>query len=354
MYVIYWILLIFVGFLIIMRVWAQAYVSDRKADEIHYVKTVDGWDIAVHRYRPRMERVGLLPILFCHGLGANRFNFDMDEQHSLALNMAQRGYDVFFLDLRGAGDSQYSQWFRTGKWDIHFSDYVEKDIPAVVDFICSHTGQKKIHWIGHSMGGMVAYAVAQTSLAKKFASFCAVAGPGHFKYLSHFLPMTRLAFFIKPLKVIHASFFAKFYAPILPYLHNVPYISSIFLRENMSPQVLKTAGVNLVTDNPVSLLLEFAQWVQTGKVVNHSGYSYHDNMDKITAPMLLLSGSDDQFAPVDSVRFVYDNISSKDKKHVHFSPENGDHRYGHGDLVVGEPAIYEIWPVIEQWVEDHK
>ena len=44
--------------------------------ERHFGRTADGWTIALHRRRAAVHVPGRLPVLLCHGLGANRFNLD--------------------------------------------------------------------------------------------------------------------------------------------------------------------------------------------------------------------------------------------------------------------------------------
>jgi pimeloyl-ACP methyl ester carboxylesterase len=38
-------------------------------------------------------------------------------------------------------------------WDFDFEDMGTKDVPAEIDYIIKLTGQDKIAYIGHSMGG---------------------------------------------------------------------------------------------------------------------------------------------------------------------------------------------------------
>ena len=96
--------------------------------------------------------------------------------------------------------------FYPGKWDICFDDFIEKDIPAAIDYVLNLTNQKKVHWVGHSMGGMVAYAFCQLETSKKIKSVCAVASPGNFLPLKRFFtPLMRIMFLAKPFPVLHQA-----------------------------------------------------------------------------------------------------------------------------------------------------
>lgn len=329
--------------------------SDRKADEIHFAKTTDGWPIALHRYLPRGKKRNLLPVVFAHGLGANRFNFDLDDRHSLAVFLADRGYDVFLLEVRGVGWSRKPGWFASGRWDICFDDFVSKDIPTAIDWICDRTGKKQVHWIGHSMGAMLSYALAQFDTAEKVHSVCAIAGPGDWrslqKSMSHLL---RFASIIRNLSVVHNRFFCRLYTPLMPSIKKDVLRKAIFERENMKIRTVQMAAVNLVSDNPVKLLLQFAGWIRFNEFSSLSGYSYRNNLNKVRLPICFLSGEKDYFADYHSVRSAYEAVSSPDKKHVHFSKKNGTLDFGHGDIVLGDRAPEIVYPVVEQWLEDHR
>ena len=57
----------------------------RPGVERHYARTEDGWEIALHRFpNDGAVRAGRSPVLFCHGLGANRYNLDAPGSLSLA------------------------------------------------------------------------------------------------------------------------------------------------------------------------------------------------------------------------------------------------------------------------------
>ncbi len=349
--------LIFIIVFIVALLWivGSKYVSKRRADEIHFVRTVDRWPIALHRYPPRKKRAGLAPIIFCHGLGANRFNFDLDDNLSLAVTLANMGYDVFLLELRGIGFSRREKLFYPGKWDICFDDFVEKDIPAAIDFVTEFTGNKKVHWVGHSMGGMVAYAFCQFSVAKKIKSVSAIAGPGNLTPLRpKLMPLINLMFLAKPFPVLHQSFFIKLYAPLAVFLKRNYFLRFLFNSKVMQLSAMKKAAANLISDVPFKLLFQFGQWVKFGDMFSLEGYSYRANFHKIKKPFLFISGEKDVLAGFQTVEEVYKKISSKDKKHVHFSSKSGTTDYGHGDIVISDAARLEVYPVVINWIEEHK
>ena len=68
------------------------------------IDTSDGWNLAVTRFQPE-QKSKFLPVILCHGMGCNGRFFDAGEDNSLARHLAEGGYDVWVVNLRGSGGS---------------------------------------------------------------------------------------------------------------------------------------------------------------------------------------------------------------------------------------------------------
>lgn len=91
-------------------------------------------------------------IVMIHGWTANRFR-----QHPLFIQLTQKGFPIFRMDLRGHG------WSQKGK---NLDYYVQNHIKDIQEFIklvvIDKFKYKKIILIGHSMGGIIAQGIAIT------------------------------------------------------------------------------------------------------------------------------------------------------------------------------------------------
>ena len=163
--------------------WRRRFAFEPGYEAIHLVRTRDDWRIALYHY-PAASRRYETPVLLCHGLGANRFNFDLGPEVSLARHLQQEGFEVWSIDLRGRGNSgRCSRGARCSGSTHVFDDYVREDAGAAIRHVLGETGASQAHWIGHSMGGLVLYAVLQGEEAESIASGVAIASPGSYAHM---------------------------------------------------------------------------------------------------------------------------------------------------------------------------
>jgi hypothetical protein len=70
--------------------------------------------------------------------------------------------------------------------------------------------------------------------------------------------------------------------------------------------------------------------------------------------LLVSGGSLDRLAPPASLQAQFELAGSSDKTLVVFGRDRGDQLdYGHGDLLYGQGAPAEVYPVLRRWLEEH-
>ncbi|MGH7295059.1 MAG: alpha/beta hydrolase [Polyangiaceae bacterium] len=131
--------------------------------------------LAMVRKRAAGEHGGTrAPVLLVHGFGQNRYAWHLPAR-SFANHLASAGHDVFNLDLRGHGRSRHLGAQRCGGVE----DYVREDLPAAVEEVQALSGGRPVWVLGHSLGGLVAYAAAP-SLSGAVAGIVSIGSPYHF------------------------------------------------------------------------------------------------------------------------------------------------------------------------------
>ncbi len=329
--------------------------------EQRFARTRDGWRIALYRYATRPGGHGA-PVLLCHGMGSNRYNLDGPGSVSLARHLHARGYDVWLMELRGAGASR-----RTGcmpslaNWRVSFEDYAQHDAPAALREIRRSVGGRRILWVGHSLGGMVAYAVLMAPIGAAIAGAVTLASPGMTDVghdsLDRLTPLRGLLRVAPP--ALPLDLLARAGAPLLPVLA-VAFAEELsawgWQEDNLDLDVVRFMMLRGVEALPTSLVSEFGRWYETKHMRDRYGlFEFSDHLERIQTPMLVISGSRDGLTPPEDIRSVHERIGSADKTYVEAGRGGGfDHEYSHVDLVLGRHAPSEIYPLVTDWLDAHR
>ena len=318
-----------------------------------FVVTHDGWHLAVHRYRPRRTTI-FEPVLLVHGLGANRYNLDAPGRNSVARYLSAAGADCFVVELRGAGESMKPTPANGLNWGWTFDDYVHVDLPAVVDTILKITERTALHWLGHSMGGMLGYAFTGGKFGHRVRSLTAIGSPCFTQYENPLFDASiHLRPFVKNLKRLPYEGMGKFLVPALPLFRET------FGRLLANPRNLDLFHLQAVlrlapSSLPTSLILQFAQWHEAGQVVLKDGIRLTQLVAESVVPTLLVIGSEDRLASLADQRNIFALLASSSKSLLILSKELGcRYDYGHIDPVLGRYAPTEVFPHFVKWIRAH-
>ena len=345
----------------VQRVIDAWYERERDAQPRPYwARTRDGWWLALHRYAP--ARGGhRTPVLLCHGMSSNRWNMDGPGRTSLARWLRRRGYDVWVLELRGAGRSTHPTWWNGKRYTWSFEDYVQHDAPAALRVVLREARAAQVHWVGHSMGGMIAYALLMSPVHRKIASAVTLASPtmtavGH-PLLDFGLPY-RTALRYVPNRVPIGTL-ARLAAPAAPLLARLlrPSVSDLGWHPgNADVALLRTLMLTAVDDLPAALLREFARWYETRAMRDRYGmFDFSEHLERITAPICIIAGSHDGLTPVRDLEDVYRRVTSADKAFRVVGQAHGCARnYSHADLILGLHAPDDVYPIVLDWLEAHR
>lgn len=325
----------------------------------YQARTRDGWRLALYRFHdPKKHGT---PVVLCHGMGSNRWNMDGPGRLSLARYLARQGYDAWVVELRGAGRSTHPTLLNGKRYAWTFEDYVHHDAPAILKLVLRETGADKVHWVGHSMGGMIAYALLMSPVHSKIASAVTLASPtmsnvGH-PMLDFGVPYRALLRYLPPRLPVGllARTFAPFSWLVAGQARSI--VSDLGFHEgNADTDMLRTFMYTAVEDLPTSLLREFALWYETKHMSDrYAMFDFTEHLERISAPILIIAGNRDGLTPPTDMEYVYNRVGSREKQFVVAGKDQGfGHDYSHADLVLGKYAPDEIFPMILDWLEVHR
>ena len=331
-------------------------VEDATADVIH-VKTEDGWDLALHHYQPPADvpRRGV-PLIICHGISSNRYNWDISEEVSFPRYIAAQGFDVYMLELRGSGASEKPGWFSEKSYEYSFDDYVVYDLPAAIDFVAERSPTGKVQWVGHSMGTMVMYAYLQRQGDAKIQSVLAVGSPPKLFDGNQSLSLGLSLFPVVDwfYRELPAALIAGLGAPVAHPGWTAP-MHVVWNYDNISPSVARAASAHAVDNLSSGVVRQLVGSPDNGEFRSMDGrFNYTQGLSSIEVPIFFVVGALDQLAPPTTMLKAYRSVSSDHKRIEILSRANGyAHDYGHVDLVLGETAPQEVFPMLAQWLVSH-
>jgi pimeloyl-ACP methyl ester carboxylesterase len=319
------------------------------------IRTPDGWDLAVTHYTPRSPKaVGRRPVLLLHGLVTNSRNLDLDEKHSIARWLSSRGVDAWALSVRGKGDSSRPALVGGGKhWDWTFDTHAEIDVPAALAYIRERTGVPKIDCVGHSLGGMMLYALLARGgrPAEAVGTIAVLGSPTGFRWGPRFNKLAALGASIgKRLPWVPISSPTLLFLPLMEG-YPEPLAPIFYNPQNVSTKLWTSFLAVGVDDEPGTLVAQAQRWLEQDRFVSADGkLDYEALLANVRTPALVVAGKVDQLGFPPLVRRGYDALGGP-KRWFLVAEENGASAdYGHMDLLLGERAAEDVFVHVDRWL----
>jgi len=344
--------------------------------EIHEVTTSDGYILELHRIPHGIHETanainGTRKVVFLqHGLIDSSFTWVSNPpDQSLAYILAEAGYDVWIGNSRGNTYSSKHVYMTVDDekfWDFSFTEMALHDLPACVTYLQHTTGEKKIDYIGHSQGTMIAFAgfSSNTTLGAQIRLFIALAPVATVKHVKGFMKVlgygSGIAKYIVTLlgrkSFLPSSWVTKMVAKIVcgafaPRLcGDIMFLITGFDNSNLLKERMPVYLAHTPAGTSVKDMLHFSQNHETGKFQMYD-YGWNGNMHKymqpyppafniakMNVPLALFSGTDDWLAtPGDISESIRSALSNKI---MHDQEEDS---YNHMDFVWGKNTPSTIY-----------
>lgn len=291
------------------------------------------------------------PVLLIHGYGQNRYAWHLPLR-SVVNHLARAGFDVFNLDLRGHGRSAHLGAPRP----LSPVEYVRDDLPRAVDEVLRLSGSRRLFLVGHSLGGLVAYAAAP-GLGGAIAGVATLGSPYHFLRGAKSLALVgRLLGTFERWAVLPESDFAmelrgfgETVRLLRRFIESPLYPLPVrgYVPANIEPDVLAQHMALAMDAGSVPILRHMFRWARERELggegpggVEGFGAQFEALTD---LPILVIAGTRDDLVPPQGVHPAYVRSRSVDKTYRAFPA-------GHLDLLVGHTAPLTTWPALEAWL----
>ncbi|XP_026661317.1 uncharacterized protein LOC103709315 isoform X2 [Phoenix dactylifera] len=267
--------------------------------------------------------------------------FDLQERLSATIEDFQKQLDLIV----------------TYDWD--FDHYLEEDVPAAMEYIKLQSNAKdgKLLAIGHSMGGILLYAMlskygfegVQSGLGAVVTLASSVDYTSSRSSLKLLLPLADPAQALNVPVVPLGALLAAAY----PLSCRPPYVLSwlnpqISAQDMMHPELFAKLVLNNFCTVPAKVLLQLTTAFRDGGLCNRTGtFFYKDHLHKCNVPVLALAGDQDLICPPEAVNETVKLIPQHMVTCKIFGKTDGPH-YAHYDL-----AIDEVYPCIIEFLSQH-
>lgn len=278
----------------------------------HRVRAADGVRLSLYRLR---GGEGGVPVLLVPGTFSTRMLWLGTRGQGFAWALREAGFDAWVLEQRGHGRSE-----KPRRWTM--SDWMRLDAPAALETVLERAGAPRLHWVGHSAGGVVGAGLLghRPELAHRLCGLTMLGAPGPGATAG----VRRWG-----------AWSAHLAATVLP-------------RARMSGRWLGLGP----EPEPAALLREWMGWNARRAWRDAAGIDYLAALPGVDVPLLAVAGAGDRWlAPPAAVAELAGRFGSADRtllvagRASAFSLD-----YDHPGLVVGRAARREVWPRLLAWL----
>ncbi|KAH0863990.1 hypothetical protein HID58_081201 [Brassica napus] len=250
------------------------------------------------------------------------------------------------------------------KYDWDFDNYLEEDVPAAIEYVRAQCKPKdgKLLAIGHSMGGILLYAMLSrcafegrepclAAAATLASSLDYTTSDSALKLLIPLAdPAQALSVPVVPLGALLAAAYPLSSRPpyVLSWLNDL-----ISATDMMHPEQLEKLVLNNFCTIPAKLLIQLTTAFRAGGLRDRSGkFYYKDHLSRTSVPVLALAGDRDLICPPAAVEDTAKLFPENLVTYKVLGEPDGPH-YAHYDLVGGRLAVEQVYPCITEFLSHH-
>jgi pimeloyl-ACP methyl ester carboxylesterase len=312
----------------------------------HLVPNGDGWLLGLKQtYEPRALEPYRRPVAIIPGYGMNAFIFGYHPTgRSMEAYWADRGFEVWSLNLRGQGTSRRVG----GRKQYGFYDAAVTDLGVAFDFILRHTETRaeRLDGVGCSLGGTYLYANLALSRDKDLlGSVVTIGAPLQWVEVN---PMLKTAFGSPRVAGMLAIRGVRPFARLaMPFLTRMPSLLHVYLH----PEIVDTSKMKEMiqtVENPNQRLnREIAKWVKARDLVIR-GVNVTEAVTKARNPLLVVLSNADGIVPEATALSAYHKMGSSVKDILCVG--TADVPVAHADLFVSNIAQKWVFEPLAQWL----
>jgi len=266
--------------------------------------------------------------------------------------LAERGFDVWNLELRGHGRSRELAGAKDPTGADAFADYVG-DVQRAAAALPGPA-----FWVGHSLGGAAIYgAASQVADPRRPLGVVGIGALYSFAQANPFLKMLGTLTHLAGQSNSGAQQAGKLQirsrlaGQLIGRLYGISDVAgyafpiSGWWPGSIEPELLQERLERGFDWTSIRVWQEMSRWAATGS------FEYDAAWQQTDVPLLVMLGDRDHLMPPKDGRVAYDRSGSQDKTLQVFDDWHHESHWGHLDLILGTLAPRHVWPMLADWME---
>jgi pimeloyl-ACP methyl ester carboxylesterase len=276
-------------------------------------------------------------VLLVHGFGQNHMSWKLSRR-SFAGALAQRGFDVLNLDLRGHGRSR-----RHGAPPARAVDEYVDDVARVASAL-----RAAPFLVGHSLGGAVGVRAALRVELRGLVHLCGVYDFGRrSRALRSAAAMTQRIDRVLPDRgAVHlrpfGRVFGRYPGAMEAVWRRVPLAG--WSPRSIERELLRERLVHGFDRTGLAIWKEMSTWI-------HEPVAPVAAIGELGTPILVMTSEGDALATPDDARGFFDAAGARDKTLIVLNEAEHGLAPGHLDIVLGRRSPDVVWPLLFSWLE---
>ena len=312
------------------------------------ITTADGWRLHLRRaVAPgRFER-SHRPVLLVPGYGMNSYILRFHPRGtSMVRALAEAGYEVWSMDLRGQADSHKLRGQAGGESLWHYAMF---DLPAAIAGVLAGTASSAgdVIVFGCSLGGTIAYSyLALQPRVHRVAQLVTMASPLRWDAVH---PVVR-SLFSSPFlaRRVRVSGLRSVVRGVMPLLLRAPRLVELYMNTSTIDTRHMGEITRTVEDPPIAVNVDIAHWMRD-RDLKVGGIDIASGLAAMRMPLLVVLGNRDGVVPEPTVMSVVGAWGGDDVQVLRV----GDRKnwYGHANLFVADDAPELVFQPIIRWLQ---
>ncbi|HZO14827.1 MAG TPA: alpha/beta fold hydrolase [Polyangiaceae bacterium] len=314
-----------------------------------FVRTDDGWSLRLRRTvsPTHLPKSNAHQLLIVPGYGMNSFIFSYHPRGtSLERFLAESGFEVWTMDLRGQGESRP---YRRKAGALSLESYALHDVPACIHAVLARTGAPKLTLIGCSLGGSIAYAYLALCGVDRVDALVAMGAPLRWAEIH---PLVR-AMFSSPALVgsVRVSNTRRLMRSLMPVLVRAPALLSFYMNPSTIDLSCAHELTRTVEDPHPAINRDIAVWLKR-RDLEIKGVNVTEALRGVKLPLMVVLSNKDGIVPERTALTVLDTWGSDDIEVLRV----GDERnwYAHANLFVADDAPRLVFDPLVRWLRTHQ